>query len=106
MLFSPLLDLQNSCYVLYDRNLGTIQLEWDDLTGAEIKPASSPIPLQNSQCAVGATSVTVAGRSIGIMLDITFKSAFAGMKKIYMYGANGDGSINTGWVQKGTWTPN
>ena len=33
-----------------------------------------------------------------------FKSAFTGLKNIYMYGADGDGSINTGWVQKGTYT--
>jgi hypothetical protein len=26
------------------------------------------------------------------------------MKSVYMYGADGDGSLNTGWVQKGTWT--
>ena len=43
--------------------------------------------------------------STAIALDITFKSPFTGSKNIYMYGADGDGSINTGWVQKGTWTP-
>ena len=73
--------------------------------GAEIKPVGSSDTLQNSQCAIGATSVTTTAFSTTITLDITFKSAFAGLKNIYMYGADGDGSINTGWVEKGTWTP-
>jgi hypothetical protein len=106
MVFAPLPDVQNSCYVVYDRNLGTVQLEWDNVMGADVKPVGSPAPLQNSQCAIGDTSVTATALSTYITLDITFTSAFAGPKNVYMYGADGDGSINTGWVQKGTWTPN
>ena len=105
MLFAPALVAEDSCFVVYDRNRGSIQLEWDNLMGAEIKPVSSSDTLQNSQCAIGATSVTTTELSTSIALDITFKSAFTGLKNIYMYGADGDGSINTGWVQKGTWTP-
>jgi hypothetical protein len=106
MLFAPLLDLQNSCYVVYDRNLGTVELEWDSVMGADVKPVGSLAPLENSQCAIGATSVTATALFTGITLDITFKSPFTGPNNIYMYGADGDGSINTGWVQKGTWTLN
>ena len=105
MLFSTVPDVQNSCYVVFDRNQGTVQLEWDSVLGADVKSVDSPTPLQNSQCAIGATSVTTTAFSTSITLDITFKSPFAGPKNIYMYGADGDGSINTGWVQKGTWTP-
>ena len=72
--------------------------------GNEIKPVDSSIPLQNSQCAIGATSVTTTALSTTITLDITFKSVFTGLKNIFMYAADGDGSINTGWVQKGTYT--
>jgi len=105
MLFAPLLDAKNSCYVVYDRNLGTIQLEWDNVMGADVKPVASRTPLENSQCVIGATSVTATSILTGITLDITFKSSFTDAKNIYMYGADGDGSINTGWVQKGTWIP-
>jgi hypothetical protein len=105
MLFAPLLDVQNSCYVVYDRNLETLQLEWDSATGADVKPAGSSTPVQNSQCAIGSTSVTTTALSTVISLDITFKGAYTGPKNIYMYGADGDGSTNTGWVQKGTWDP-
>ena len=95
---------QNSCYVVYDRNQGTIQLEWDSVTGNENKPVGSSKTLENSQCTVGAASVTASALSTTITLDITFKSTFTGLKNIYMYGADGDGSINTGWVQNGTYT--
>ena len=105
MLFAPLLDVQNSCSAVYDRNLGVIQLEWDSVMGADAKPVGSSTPLENSQCVIGATSVTVTARYTSITLDIVFKGGFAGPKNIYMYGADGDGTINTGWVQKGTWTP-
>jgi hypothetical protein len=105
-LFAPQLDVQNSCYVVYDRDLGTVQLEWDNGMGADLKSVSSSTPLQNSQCAIGAAWVTATAFSTAITLDITFKGPFTGTNNIYMYGADGDGSINTGWVQKGTWTPN
>ena len=105
MLFAPLLDVQNSCYVVYDRNVGSLQLEWDSAMGADVKPAGSSTPVQNSQCAIGSTSVTTTELSTVISLDITFKGAYTGPKNIYMYGADGDGSTNTGWVQKGTWDP-
>ena len=101
MLFAPALVVQDSCYVVYDRNRGTIQLQWDDLRGNENQPVGSSKTLQNSQCVIGATSVTATALSTTITLDITFKSAFTGLKNIYMYGADGDGSINTGWVQNG-----
>ena len=104
ILFAPALVVENSCYVVYDRNRGTIQLEWDNVMGNENQPVGSSKTLGNSQCTIGATSVTATALSTTITLDITFKSAFTGLKNIYMYGADGDGSINTGWVQKGTYT--
>lgn len=105
MLFAPVLDVQSSCYVIYDRNLETLQLEWDSATGADIKPIGSFTPVQNSQCAIGSASVTSTALLTIISLDITFKGAYTGPENIYMYGADGDGSTNTGWVQKGIWDP-
>jgi len=105
MLFAPVLDVANSCYVVYDRSVGSLQLEWDSATGADLKPAGSSAPVQNSQCAIGSTSVTTTALSTVISLDITFKGVSTGPKNIYMYGADADGSTNTGWVEKGTWDP-
>src|SRR6202011_4714539 len=86
-----------------DRTRGTMQLEWDNVTGADAQPVGSPIPLQNSQCVVGATSVTSSALTNTITLAITFKSAFSGVKNIYMYGANAGGTVNTGWVREGAY---
>jgi hypothetical protein len=72
--------------------------------GTDSKPLNSPFALQNSQCAIGTASVNTTANSTIIGLDVIFKSGFTGMKSVYMYGADGDGSLNTGWVQKGTWT--
>ena len=105
ILFAPTLASANSCFVVYDRNRGTIQLEWDNVTGADLMPVGSSMTLQNSQCIIGASSVTISGLSNTLILHITFKSAFSGLKNIYLYGADSDGTINTGWVQLGTWTP-
>ncbi len=105
ILFAPVLDVQNSCYVIYDRDLHTLQLEWDSAMDADVIPIGSSTPVQNSQCAIGATSVTATEQSTIISLAVTFKGAYTGPENIYMYGVDGDGSINTGWVQKGTWDP-
>ncbi len=104
-LFAPALVLPNSCLIVYDRARGTIQLESDNVTGASERPIDSTTPLQNSQCTVGVTSVTTSALTNTINIAITFNTAFSGLKNIYMYGADTDGSINTGWVPIGAWTP-
>jgi len=105
ILFAPSLSYANSCFVIYDRNRGTLQLEWDNVGGADEKPVNSTVTLQNSQCGIGATTVTTSAFSTTITMDIAFNSAFSGLKNIYLYGADTDGTINTGWVQRGTWSP-
>ena len=104
MLFSSSSVAENSCFIVYVRDSGTIQLESDDVTSIEIKPVGSSSTLQNSQCAIDATSVTATPLSTTINVEITFTSAFTGRKNIYMYGADGDGSVNTGWTQRGAYT--
>jgi hypothetical protein len=69
------------------------------------RPLSSPTPLENSQCVISTTWVTVDAFSTTINLEITFKTTFDGLKNLYLYGAEKDGSNNTGWIQKGTWMP-
>ena len=67
--------------------------------------SGSPQLLENRQCIIGATTVSISELSTIIKVDVTFKKAFSGLKNIYMYGADTDGTINTGWVERGTWTP-
>ena len=102
MLFTGNASVTNACYIVYDPNRGTIGLAWDNVLGSDSKPLSSTVVLKNSQCSVGASSAAFSGLSDIVTVAVTFKGAFSGVKSIYMYAA--DGSINTGWVQKGTYT--
>ncbi len=63
MLFSTTLATTNACYLVVDRNAGTIQLYYDNAMGSSEKAISSPTVLQNSQCGIGATSITLSGLS-------------------------------------------
>jgi hypothetical protein len=58
----------------------------------------------NSQCSLntGSSSVTISGNNLTLNLAITFQSAFTGAKNVYMEVYDG---ADSGWVQKGTWTP-
>ncbi len=103
MLIAPSFAFPNSCYFVYDVRPGTIQLARDDALGSTAKPVGSTTVLQNSQCAVGATSATISGLSVIVTAAITFKGVFTGPKNIYMFAVEGSGA-NTGWVQKGTFS--
>ena len=102
MLFSASGSLANSCYLVYDSVAGTIRLFSDNAQGSGSKPLGSTTVLQNSQCSVGVVSAFVSGESQVVATSITFKGAFVGLKNIYMFGSEG-GTVNTGWVQRGTY---
>ena len=93
----------NSCYIIVDRNAGTIALAYDSALGASSQPIGSAALLQNSQCTVAATSVTLSGLSVTISASVTFPAAFDGLKNIYMFGSE-SGIYTTGWVQMGAYT--
>ena len=101
MLFSTSGSLADSCYIVYDPIAGSIRLFTDNAQGAGSKPVNSTTVLQNSQCALGAVSVSTAGLSQIVTLNITFKAAFGGFQNIYMFAS--EGALNTGWVQRGTY---
>jgi hypothetical protein len=102
MLFAANASVTNACYIVYDRNQGTVQLAWDSALGSDSKPLSSTVVLSNSQCSVGAASAAFSGLSNIITVAITFKGVFSGVKSIYMFAA--EASSNTGWVVKGGYT--
>ena len=91
----------NACYVVYDRNAGTIALVWDNAAGSDQKALGSPTVLQNSQCQLGTVTASASGLSQIITVALTFKGPFNGTRNIYMYGA--DAGLNTGWVMRGTY---
>jgi hypothetical protein len=101
LLFNTSVAFANACYVVYDPLGGTVALLTDDALGSGSKSVGSSSVLQNSQCQVGATSSNIAGLSQVFTISITFKAAFNGLKNIYMYAS--EGTLNTGWVQRGTY---
>jgi hypothetical protein len=59
--------------------------------------------MQNSQCAVGFTSSSVTGNSVQFVLQVLYKSGFIGPKTVYLEAS--ETSASSGWVARGTWTP-
>ncbi|HTD42934.1 MAG TPA: SBBP repeat-containing protein, partial [Bryobacteraceae bacterium] len=93
MLFSANGSGANACYIVYDRNRGTVALLWDNALGSDSKPLNSTLVLKNTQCSVGSTSSAFVGLSDIVTAAITFKTAFSGAKSIFMYA--GEVSSNT-----------
>ena len=93
---------QNTCQVVYDRNVGSLALLWDSGSGSDSRQLGTSTVLQNSQCSVGAASVQVSGTSQIVSLNMTFKGGYTGTKNVFLFGA--EATINTGWVQRGTFT--
>ena len=102
MLFSPSTAYVNACYVVVDRNAGTVALLWDNGLGSNSKAIGSAAVVQNDQCAVGANSLTLTGQTLTVTMAISFTGTFNGLKNIYLEAA--ETGVNTGFVQEGTFT--
>ncbi len=104
MLFTPgaPTNLANGCYLVYTRSSASISLYNDAGTSATAKTLGSSANLQNSQCAVGYTVMTVSGNSVVFTIQLVFKAAFTGSKTVYLQ-AN-EPNASSGWVQRGTWS--
>ncbi len=87
MLFNTSVTFANACYIIVDRNAGTVALAFDSALGSNSKSIGSPAMLGNSQCTIGATSITSSGLSDILTVAVTFTGAFSGSKNIYMYGS-------------------
>jgi hypothetical protein len=94
----------NSCMVHYVRATNTLNLINDAGTAWLSLPLGGGGTLENSSCAIalGSTSTALAGNTLTLNLALTFKPAFAGKKYVFMYATNG--SQNSGWQTRGTWT--
>jgi hypothetical protein len=95
--------LTSSCYLLYNRTTSTIGLYGDNGVTLTTKGIGSATTLQNSQCAVGFTTVSIFGNSVALTINLVFKSpAFSGAKGVYLQALEPNSS--SGWVFRGTWT--
>jgi len=94
----------NACDLFYDGTAGVLGLRWDSGQGQDYRATGAQTPLQNSQCSIGTSAYTISGLTMTIALNITFKGGFDGAANIYMYASDYSYGINTGWVQRGTFT--
>ena len=104
VLFNTSLSSTNGCYVFYNPGGNTIYLlnsagtAWSTVTPGSSGQAS------NSLCTVigAGSSYTTSGNNATLNLDLQFTGSTA--ENIYLLGSDSSGA-NTGWVQKGPWTP-
>jgi hypothetical protein len=94
----------NSCLVYYDATTGQLNLINDGGTGWLSAALPGGATLQNASCAIalGSSSRVISGNTMTLTLALTFKPAFSGGKNVYMYATNG--TLNSGWQTRGTWT--
>jgi hypothetical protein len=106
VLINNFVDGRNACYVAIVPGQSAVYLV-DDAgdAGGPYQGITLPGPgtAQNSQCSIGAagSSISGSGNTLIVTLAITFKSAFAGNKVIYL-AAQDAGGANSGWQALGT----
>jgi hypothetical protein len=92
----------NACYVEWLKSSGTIGLYNDGASAVSTKTLGSSQTLQNSQCSVGISTVSVSGNVTTLTVQIQFKPSFTGAKATFVSGANPYGSRSL--QSTGTWT--
>jgi hypothetical protein len=100
--------VSGGCYLFINRAGGAIYLTNDAgtaWTGPVVAGQSGT--LQNSQCAVSAagSSISGSGGNLTVNLALTFQAAFKGSKGVYVEVYEAPGA-DSGWQQRGSWTPN
>src|SRR5258705_1803147 len=94
----------NACMVYHDKATNQVYLINDAGTAWLPGTLGTSATLQNTSCviALASSSISISGNTLTLTLATTFKPAFTGTKNIYMYVA--DGSQDSGWQTRGTWT--
>ena len=109
MIINSSLNQVGACYTLYYAATNTLYLATNDATGwlGPVSPGTSGT-VQNSQCTVDAShsSVTGAGPTLTVNLDITLTQSVAGLETIYGWVLDNSGQSSGAWSALGTWTPN
>jgi hypothetical protein len=109
VLINNFIDGRNACYLAYSVPLSTLYLVND--AGIAQGPYAGSLTLgssgtiSNSQCTVGLTSAVGSGNLLTLTVAVTFKTAFAGNKILYL-AARDVAQNNSGWVPLGVWLAN
>jgi len=96
----------NTCHGFYDRGQNAVFLYIDGLIGlaGPLVPGSATV-IQNSQCALSGTGLSVSGSGtdLALALEINKKVPFLpGGKNLYFRAVDQD-NLGTGWQQGATW---
>jgi hypothetical protein len=106
VLINSTLNVENSCTMAYYPSANLLYLINNANTGVvgAVQPRMAGT-VSNSQCTVngGGGSVTRSGNTLTLHIQITFQSAFAGLRQIYTNAFDAEG-LTSGWVQLGVWT--
>jgi hypothetical protein len=106
ILINNFIDARGACYLAYSVPSSTLYLVNDagqaggPFAGSVMLGDSSTI--SNGQCAVGLTSANGSGNKLTVTLAITFTTAFAGNKIVYL-AARDSAQNNSGWLPLGLW---
>ena len=94
-----------SCLIHYHPPSNTVGLLNDAGTQYQTGMPGASGTLSNSRCAItlASSSAVLNGTALTLNLAMSFSSAFAGAKTVYLYAANAAGA-NSGWQSRGTWT--
>ncbi len=79
VLFNTSVSFVNACYIIVNPAAGTIALGLNSGVGSTSKLFPSGTLLSNSQCSVGAATLTISGLSYILTVALTFPSTFGGV---------------------------
>ena len=94
----------NSCYISFNRVENTFYLFRDsDASWQAITPGASH-SVTNTNCTLSGSglSATGTGNNISVVLPLSFKSAFSGIRNFYITVFD-VGNLSSGWITAGTW---
>ena len=94
----------DACWIYYDAAGKVLWLASNDTSSWSSTSVGSATTIKNSQCQITGSGITVAGSGTELILNIpiTFESAFAGTRNIYLSATDKSGSGGN-YVQAGTW---
>lgn len=95
----------NACWIYYDAAGRVLWLASNDTTTWSSLTLGSTATIQNSQCEIAGSGVSLAGsgNNLTLRIPIVFTTGFAGAKNIYM-DATATSGAQSSTVSRGTWT--
>lgn len=107
VLLNGTLNGNNACFISYNRSVNAFYLLRDsDGVWQPIYPGTAT-SVTNPNCTLSgsALAATASGNTLTLILPLSFKPAFAGLKNTYVSVTDG-GGLTSGVVTAGTWTAN